>query len=316
MQTAPHPRLDKSAKGIIIFSLAYLILSYFIVGFKTDQLFLVVLMMTLFFASPQTKKILIVCMPYIVFWIIFDYMKAFPNYNYNKVSIEALYEAEKNLFGFFYRGHLVTPNEYFAVQNNTILDVLSGLFYLSWVTVPIFLTIYFLYTKKREAIHLPVAFLLVNLIGFTLYYLYPAAPPWYVAKYGFNFIKNTPGSAAGLIRFDNALGIRLFQSMYEKSSNVFAAMPSLHSAYPLVALYFAFKKRLYIISVIIGLTACGIWFSAVYTAHHYLLDVLGGVVCAVVGTALYEVLYAKQPSFRKIINLLLSYLSPTNKIAH
>lgn len=247
-------------------------------------------------------------MPYIIFWVIFDYMKAFPNYNFNKVSIEALYEAEKNLFGFLYHGHIITPNEYFAIRNNKILDVLSGIFYLSWVTVPIFLTIYFLYTKKDEALHLPFAFLLVNLIGFAFYYVYPAAPPWYVAKYGFEFIKYTPGNAAGLARFDNALGINLFHSMYEKSSNVFAAMPSLHSAYPLVSLYFALKKRLFRISIIITLTACGIWFSAVYTAHHYILDVAGGVLCAVVGTAVYEILYRKQPLFKKRINHLLEHL--------
>ncbi len=289
---------------MIIISSLYLLLSYFVVGFKTDQLFLVLLVNSLFFISPQTKKILIVCIPYIIFWILFDYMKGFPNYNFNNVHIESLYEDEKKLFGFVSNGSIVTPNEYFAVHNNKLFDILSGIFYLSWVTVPIFLTIYFLYTKKSEAIHLPFVFFLVNIIGFILYYIYPAAPPWYVSEYGFQFLKNTPGNAAGLARFDNALGIDLFHSMYEKSSNVFAAMPSLHSAYPVVSLYFALKKRLLTISLIILLTAFGIWFFAVYSSHHYILDVLSGILCAVVGIVLYELLYNKQAKFSKLIDNL------------
>ncbi|MBD3903316.1 phosphatase PAP2 family protein [Chryseobacterium sp. Ch-15] len=229
-------------------------------------------------------------------------MKVFPNYNVNDVSIKELYETEKAIFGFLSDGKMVTPNEYFAVHNNKIFDILSGIFYLSWVTVPIFLTIYFLYTKQKEAIHLPIAFLLVNLIGFAMYYSYPAAPPWYVAQYGFEFIKNTPGNPAGLSRFDDALGINLFHSMYQKSSNVFAAMPSLHSAYPVVSLYFALKKKLLRISVVIGLTAIGIWFFAVYSSHHYILDVVCGILCALVGLTVYQILNNKQQLFRKMID--------------
>lgn len=304
MQTEKKFRLDQNAKSLLLFSLVYLVASYFIVGFKTDQLVLLLLLNSLFFISQQTRKILIVCLPYVIFWILFDYMKVFPNYNVNDVSIRELYESEKAIFGFLSEGKVVTPNEYFAIHNSKILDVISGIFYLSWVTVPIFLTIYFLYTKQKEAIHLPFAFLLVNLIGFALYYIYPAAPPWYIAKYGFEFMKNTPGNPAGLARFDNALGINLFHSMYQKSSNVFAAMPSLHSAYPVVSLYFALKKRLLSISIIISLTAVGIWFSAVYTLHHYILDAVAGMICAVVGVLTYKILYNKQPYFRKVLNRL------------
>lgn len=284
---------------LLFLSIFYILISFFVVGFKTDQIFLVVLVSILFFISKQTKRIIIACIPFIVFWIIFDYMKAFPNYNYNAVSIADLYNAERKWCGFIQEGRLITANEFFAIYNCKILDIITGFFYLSWVTVPIFLTIYFSCRNQVEAIHLPVAFLIVNLIGFGLYYIYPAAPPWYVAKYGFEFIKNTPGDAAGLARFDSAMGINLFRSMYEKSSNVFAAMPSLHSAYPVVALYFTLKKRMVFLSTIVALTAIGIWFSAVYTSHHYVLDVFFGVCCAAVGLLIFELLHNLLQHFRQ-----------------
>ena len=300
MHRINHYRFANYLKIWSLFSVAYLAFSYFLVGFKSDQLVLIFLIGLLLFISKQTRKILIVTVPFIIFWILFDYMKAFPNYNYDEVSIKSLYEMERNLFGFNFNGKIVTPNEYFLINHNKISDLLSGVFYLSWVPVPIFLTLYFLFKKDKEAIYLPVTFLLANLIGFVIYYVYPAAPPWYVAKYGFEFIKSTSGSPAGLIRFDDALGIQLFQSMYQKSSNVFAAMPSLHSAYPVVSLYFAFKKRYLIFSFVIACTCFGIWFFAVYTSHHYVLDVIAGIFCALTGIVLFETFNKKIKWFKKI----------------
>src|SRR5206468_9223278 len=112
--------------------------------------------------------------------------------------------------------------------------------------------------------------LFVNLIGFVGYYVYPAAPPWYVQQYGFQFQAHTPGNTAGLARFDNYFHAGIFHALYAKSSNVFAAMPSLHSAYNLIVLYYGIKNRLGIINVLFAIIAAGIWFAAVYSSHHYL----------------------------------------------
>ncbi len=280
-------------------SAGYLLLSYLLVGFKTDQLFLIGLVNTLYFATPVTRKLVLSFAAFIVFWVVFDYMKAFPNYLVNEVRIESLYNLEKSWFGIGYQGEMLTPNEFMARHTHVVVDVLSGLFYLSWVPVPIGLTIWFFFTRKPEAIHLSFTFLLVNLVGFMLYYLYPAAPPWYVQDHGFAFNAATPGSAAGLTRFDEALGIHLFRSMYEKSSNVFAAMPSLHAAYPVVALFYSLRNKPGIASIFIAFSMVGIWGSAVYSNHHYILDVIGGVSCALVGIGLYWLLYNHAGFFRR-----------------
>ncbi|MDQ6257861.1 hypothetical protein NO275_08405, partial [Campylobacter jejuni] len=77
-----------------------------------------------------------------------------------------------------------------------------------------------------------------------IYYVYPAAPPWYVQLHGFDFLASTPGNTGGLERFDAFFGVDIFHSLYSKSSNVFAAMPSLHSSYPLIVLFYGIKYRL------------------------------------------------------------------------
>ena len=278
----------KASLLVLIFSVGYLLLSYFLIGFKSDQLILVGLFNFMYYLSDVTRKFILGFTVFIVFWIIFDYMKAFPNYEYNSVSINELYQLEKKLFGFQLNGILVTPIEYWRLNYSNTLDILAGFFYLSWIPVPLtFAGVLFFY-NKREFFYFSLTFLLVNLLGFCVYYIYPAAPPWYVQQYGFDFIANTKGNTAGLSRFDAFFGVEIFKGLYEKSSNVFAAMPSLHSAYPLIVLYYGIRNKLGWINLLLAIITIGIWFAAVYSSHHYVLDVLAGITCAILGIWLFQ----------------------------
>lgn len=125
----------RSVIVISVLSIAYLVLSYFVVGFKGDQVVFVSAANVLFYLSNGTRKFLMAYLTFVVYWIIFDYMKAFPNYNYNVVHMADLYNAEKSLFGIHTNGAILTPNEYFKLHSTTFLDVMSGLFYLCWIQI-------------------------------------------------------------------------------------------------------------------------------------------------------------------------------------
>lgn len=301
LHTIKHKTSLRDVLWITLISIVYLAFSALLIGYKTDQLFLVLLFNTLYYASVPTRKFVLGFSVFIVFWIIFDSMKAFPNYNVNTIHIKELYQTEKSLFGIKEAGVSVTPNEYAAAHSHTFLDILSGIFYINWVPVPLLFGFYLFRKNRMQFLNFSLAFLFVNLIGFVVYYVYPAAPPWYVQQYGFDLHFNTPGNTAGLARFDEYFGINLFHSLYAKSSNVFAAMPSLHSAYPVVVLYFGLKNRLGLINVFFVLFMMGIWFSAVYTGHHYVLDVLAGITCALTGLLVYDKVLSKTSWFRKFI---------------
>lgn len=122
---------------VLLISLAYLALSWQLIGYKSDQLFLVILFSLCFFSSRISRKFILGFSIFIVYWIIFDFMKAFPNYSFNDVNIGSLYDAEKRLFGSEVNGVLMTPNEVCLYYANTFLDVLCGIFYLCWVPVPL-----------------------------------------------------------------------------------------------------------------------------------------------------------------------------------
>lgn len=273
------------------FSVLYLIVSALLIGFKTDQLFLVGLFNVLFYLSGATRRFILGFTVFIVFWILFDWMKAFPNYRYNTVHIESLYQAEKSLFGISTGDGVLTPNEYWRVHSAVFLDILAGIFYLCWIPLPLAFAGYLFYKNKEAFFRFSLSFLVVNLVGFVIYYCYPAAPPWYVQHYGFVFNPHTPGNTAGLGRFDQYFHVSVFAGLYAKSSNVFAAMPSLHAAYPLTVLFYGIKYRLGRINVLFAGIMVGIWFAAVYSSHHYVLDVLAGIICGVVGISLFNYLY-------------------------
>ncbi len=208
---------------------------------------------------------------------------------------------------------MITPNEYWRSHTHSFLDRLTGLFYLCWIPLPLAFAGYLFYKDKVVFLRFSLTFLLVNLLGFVVYYVYPAAPPWYVQLYGFEFHAHTPGNVAGLGRFDSLVGEPVFASLYAKSSNVFAAMPSLHASYPLIVLYYGIRRRMGLVNILFGIIMAGIWFAAVYSSHHYVLDVLAGIVCGLVGISLFNYLYGAAGWFRGFVRAYAEKISPISR---
>ena len=271
----------------------YLSLAYFVIGWRQDHLNLLVVLLGAYFATPISRKIFWAFLFFVIYWLLYDSLRVYPNYMVNAVSIQELYEAEKSLFGITTATAILTPNEFAAANSTPFLDVLAPSFYLTWVPVPMLFVIYLFFKDKETMAQFAFVFLLVNLVGLFIYYLYPAAPPWYVSEHGFEFQSNTPGNPAGLIKFDEFFKVNIFKGMYAKNGNVFAAIPSLHSAFPVLLVYFGIKKRLVIGSIFFFIILAGIWFAAIYTNHHYIIDVLAGGATALFSIFLFEKILLK-----------------------
>jgi len=286
------------------------VLTAIFVGFRTEHFLLIIFFAILFFLNKESRKLAAALLPFLIFGISYDWMRVFPNYTVNSIAIEELYNAEKTIFGIIREGAKQIPCEYFMAHQHPVADFFSGVFYLGWIPIPLGFAMY-LYLKKKKNTYLRFAlvFLFTNLLGFVCYYIYPAAPPWYAMNFGFDPILSTPGNMAGLARFDQLIHYPLFESIYGRNSNVFAAFPSLHSAYLLITLFYSIQGKSPItISAIIAFFMVGIWLTAVYTAHHYIIDVLGGIACAFAGIFLFEYGWMKLPFFRRFFNKYLSYI--------
>lgn len=300
----------------LLISLAILALWLFVtvafVGFRSEHILLCAAFLLLFILCQGSRKLVVALLPFFIFGISYDWMNLLPNYEVNPVDVEGLYTTEKRLFGITVaEGTVLTPNEYFALHHCSAMDFMSGIFYLCWVPLPIIFGIWLYFKGERRAyLHFAIVFLLVNLIGFAFYYIHPAAPPWYVAMHGMEAIPGTPGEVAGLGRFDEMTGLNIFHLLYSRNANVFAALPSLHSAYTLVALIYAIRfkaPRLWII--LLAVVTLGIWLTAVYSSHHYIIDVMCGIICALVGSILFETAVARIAPLRRALDRYISYIS-------
>lgn len=175
----------------------------------------------------------------------------------------------------------VTWPRWFSHHTSPVLDLFTGASYLLFLYEVLGLGVFFFFKRRERFAPLAWAFLFANAAGAVLYMLFPSAPPWYVMRYG-------PGpanlhalpSAAGAARFDALLGIHYFRDFYERNSDVFGSMPSMHVAFPLMCTWFTWKDgwRWRIPTIAFTLLVC---FSAVYLGHHWIVDVLAGLLISV-----------------------------------
>lgn len=301
----------REATWCAVLLVLWLVVTATFVGFRPEHPVLALLIFGLFFATAPTRRLLVALVPFILFGVSYDWMNIVPNYTVNPVDVAGLYNTEKALFGISAAGTTLTPNEFFAIHHCAAADFFAGLFYLCWVPLPIVFGLWLYFSGRSSAyLHFAIVFLLVNLLGFAGYYIHPAAPPWYVAMHGFEAIEGTPGAVAGLGRFDAMTGLGIFDALYARNANVFAAMPSLHSAYTLVAFVYALKSRSPLAwKAVLGIVTLGIWFTAVYTSHHYILDVLAGIGTALAGVALFECVLMKIAPVARFVERYAAYVS-------
>ena len=271
----------------------------------------IIILFAVLLAVHPTRRLALAFTPWVIFACCYDWMRFFPNYEFNTIDVKGLYDTEKNLFGITAAGgQKLILGEYFAIHHCLPADLLAGFFYLCWVPVPLGFSLWLYYKRQYKwFLRFSIAFLFVNLVGFCGYYIHPAAPPWYVIIYGFKPILHTPGNVAGLIRFDQFAGFPVFQSIYGKNANVFAALPSLHAAYMLVTTCYArTSKQPKALVAVFAVICVGIWCTAVYTGHHYVIDVLLGIVTAFVGMAILERGVFQIPGIKKALENYVNYL--------
>ncbi|RLD60487.1 MAG: inositol phosphorylceramide synthase [Bacteroidetes bacterium] len=278
----------------ILLVAAYLFWNIIVEELKPEHYFLILFWLFAYFGNEKSRRFITAFSIFIIYWIIYDSMRIIPNYEVSQVHIKEPYELEKALFGITANNTLLTPNEYFILHNNHFLDFLSGMFYINWVPIPLAFGVYLYLKDKYLFTKFSLVFLFVNIAGFIIYYIYPAAPPWYVELYGFDLQLGVSGNSAGLSRFDKIIGIPVFENIYNKNANVLAAIPSLHAAYPVIVLYYGIKKRLGWVNWLFVIFMLGIWFSAIYSNHHYIIDIILGVIITLITLLLFTTILHNQ----------------------
>ena len=276
---------------------ALAVLYIFIIGslgpLRPDHPMIAGAAMFTWYLGPRIRPLFKFLLPLILVGVIYDSQRYYADYIRGPIHVTQPYSFDKTFFGIHTSEGVLTPNEWWQKHTHPVLDFITGFFYLFFITIYVFVSMYFCFwlplkgTKKRTAAWIRAqayrpmwAFFWVNMIGYSTYYWYAAAPPWYVAEHGLGPADLTAhASAAGALRFDLLLGTHFFTGMYGRAADVFGAIPSLHVAYPFQAFYYANRYgALRSFTLCFYLIMC---FSAVYLNHHYILDLLWGTSYAI-----------------------------------
>jgi inositol phosphorylceramide synthase catalytic subunit len=287
LRSTPRPLLLTT---VLVFTL-YLTGAAMTYGTRVEQVLGCSLLLVACVWNERSRQAFLGLVPFVALGIVYDVMRLLrPLIAHAYIRVIEPYRLEQRLFS-FPGVHPLTLNEYFSIHHNATADFFTGLAYIFYVFAPLGFALYlaaFRQDPKGRTLlrHFGWTFCLMNLAGFITYFVYPAAPPWYVTAHGFGPADvATPASAAAAGRWDALTGIPYFKTIYSRSSNVFGAIPSLHVAYPLLTFLYARALRRPGLDLSLFALYLLVCFAAVYLQHHYLLDVVLGTGYALAGYA-------------------------------
>lgn len=158
-------------------------------------------------------------------------------------------------------------------------DIVAMSFYFMHFVLPIVVGFIFWVTSREYYWRFVAALLFLSFLAFATYLFWPSAPPWYQLH---DVVKINDYTVRAL------WGYTLVTPIYHSfNPNPFAAFPSLHTAYPMLAAVYAWQ-RFRLLSVGLVLWTLGVIVSVVYLGEHYVVDALAAVLYVAAATVTVE----------------------------
>jgi len=236
-----------------------------------DRYFLVLLVpaLVLGVARPYVRDFL----PFVALIIFYEELRGLAHVINPEPFYEPMIAFDRVLFGrlptsiiqdLLWHGTLQWYDKVLAVVQRAHFFVPPTLLFLIWL-------------ERRELYYrCALTLLVVSFAGAFTFLVFPAAPPWKASETG----RIEHVVKIGDVR--NVTPVRSPRSWIESQlhPNPVAAVPSLHTAYSLLTVVFAFAWRRRVGWAFVVYPAL-MWFTIVYFADHYVFDIVVGAVFAV-----------------------------------
>lgn len=271
--------MSRARKTIILLPVIYFItvtglLIWHGTWFSPDQFFVAAVLIAL--VLGRSKQFIRDWSIPIVLLLSYDYLRGlvpkltesvhiYPMINFDKVIFGAL--PTNSLQGWFYIGGTVHWYDYLGV-----------VLYMSHFIVPMVVGFIFWVKDRKIFKSYFLALLILSYAAFITYIIFPAMPPWMASQQGlipqvFKVMDQVFASFAKPVDLP---------SVYKYVGvNLVAAVPSLHAAYPVLALFFLVQKYkakgLLLLPYVFG-----VWFAIVYFGEHYVFDIVIGAIYAII----------------------------------
>ncbi|MEX2236262.1 MAG: phosphatase PAP2 family protein [Dehalococcoidia bacterium] len=241
---------------------------------RTPFIFLGVVCIFLFLIwfSRQNRKNYGMWALYVVSLLIFSMLRPYADETNMTLHVSDLADMEAFLFG----GTIPSvwlQDQFFNPRELGPLDWFTTQMHWSYFLMPHLMTILVFVFSPKDFERQVVTVVGIFVVGLVIYFVAPAAPPWYAARVG---------EIPYLFRVMNDVGAQLNAEFYSTGYRAFgetnpvAAIPSLHMGvtFGLVLLARRFSGKLaaamFVYSLLMG-------FSLVYLGEHYVVDLLIGM---------------------------------------
>lgn len=168
-------------------------------------------------------------------------------------------------------------------------DLVAMFFYFMHFPLPIVVGFIFWIRSRDHYRRFIAALLLMAMLAFVTYLFWPSAPPWW--QYGPASGYSGPDSVHKIL---NETVDKLWGKNYvvtplytHLNPNQFAAFPSLHASFPMLAAVYAWSRYRWLSIALIAWSAAVV-LSIVYLGEHYVVDALDGILYVAAAAILVE----------------------------
>lgn len=240
--------------------------------FSPDQFFIVVLVAM--FILGRSKQFISDWGPFLFLIFGYEFLRSLIPHLTSNVHIFPMIKIDESIFG-----TLPTIELQSALFNTNTLhwyDYLSVLFYIGHFVTPMFVGLFFWLVDRPYFKKFSHGFVLLSYAAFFTYLIFPAMPPWMASSKGFiPPLQEITGVV--LKHFWHSYSLPSLSSIF--GGNPVAAMPSLHAAWPSIIFLFVVNKYRRFGWLLLPYVLM-VGFSVVYLGEHYVIDVLVGMLYA------------------------------------
>src|SRR5450759_4495066 len=184
---------------------------------------------------------------------------------------------ERVLFG-GYEPTLVLQTTIAKLGDADLIDDAGSLVYSAHFLLPVIVGAW-LWSRNRAEFHrFGLSLVVLCALAFVTYVVVPTAPPWLAQPQSVQHLMQDAVLRSGL-----PPALTWLYSHHDY--NLYAAFPSLHAGFPVLAAAAAWRRNK-AVGVLLSIWAIVVWVTVVYLGEHYVADVVGGILYAAIALSI------------------------------
>jgi len=284
-------QLSLYKKAMLIFPILYLVgVSIYMIWhrawFSPDQFFIVAIIAVILIGG-RTKQFLWDWIPVLLLLFGYEYLRGLAPLLTKNPNIWPMIQADQFLFGFL--PTIKLQELLYSPTNTRWYDYIAVILYVSHFVIPMVTAFIFWMYNRRAFKHFTAGFLVLSYLAFVTYIIFPAMPPWMASNLGYipplqKIMDQVMAS------FSHPISVPTIYGFF--GANLVAAVPSLHAAYPFLIFLFI-RQQIAWLGYLISPYVLGVWFSVVYLGEHYVIDVIIGIIYALIAFMIIKIVSKK-----------------------